>query len=1083
VATESSDNSKGLIGWFASNSVAANLLMLTIVAAGAFALLTRQIPVEVFPDYETRTISIRIPYRGGTPEEVEETVVIRVEEAITEVEGVERMTSTASSGSGTVLVEIDEDYDLREALDDVKSAVDAIPNLPAEAEKPVFSLGSWGRSVVSVVVHGPLGERELRSLGEQIRDELTALPDVTHAQLQGTRPFEISLEIDEETLRRHRLTMDQVARAIRSSAVDFTAGSIKSEGGDITLRTRGRAYDRDDFERIVIQANDQGGRVTLGDIAKVDDGFDENELKVRFNGEPCVVVWVFRSGDESAMRISAAVKDYIKKANLRLPEGVALTPWSDSSRIVKARLDTLIESGVVSAVLVFLVLSLFLRPGLAFWVTLGIPICFLGAISLMPFVGVSINITSLFGFILVLGIVVDDAIVTGENIFTQQMAGSDPVTASVRGAREVALPVIFGILTTVIAFLPLTTFDGFMGAMFGDIAWIVILVLLFSLVESKLILPAHLRHCNWSKPVPDNLFYRVQGKVAGAFNWVAKRLYRPLLERALHWRYLTIALFILLACILVGLVKGGRVTRINFPRVESERATCRLRMQEGTPYEVTAAAIDRIVGVAREIQNGELDPDGEPFIEDIIDSTGATGVSSTRGRGGSGQSHTGEVTCFLKPPEERPQGSSISAFFRTIPLIGRLAPDPPEIMGTNAMTQEWRKRIGPIVGAEELTFRAEIGRGGDPIDIQLMAPTSRQLETASAQVKERLLTYAGLFDVADSLDENRDEIQLRLRPEASHYRLTVADLGRQVRQAYYGEEVQRIVRGRDEIRVMLRYPLEDRRNPATLQRMMIRTPDGDEVPFSAVAEMEVGEAYSRIQRIDRNRAINVTADADKTSVDLEAISEDLRLWLDDLTAANPGLRWSFEGEARDSREASRNILYGAIFLFFAIYVMLAIPFRSYLQPLIVMLIIPFGYLGAVMGHMIMGIPLSMFSNFGILALAGIVVNDSLVLVDYVNRKRREGIGVVESVRIAGVARFRAILLTTLTTFAGLLPLLFLQSTQAQFLIPMAVSLAFGIVFATFITLLLVPATYLMLEDLKRGAKWVVDLYRPSRTGS
>ncbi len=1051
----------GFITWFARNAVAANLLMATIAIAGIYSLATKKIPLEVFPEFQTEVINIGVPYRGATPEEVEESVVIRIEEAVAEVEGIERMTSFATENAASVRIEIDDAYDRRDVLADVKSQVDSISTLPELAERPSIRLADFYRSVISVVLYGDLSERDLKRLGEQVRDEIAALPRVTEAQLQGVRPYEIVIEIDEDTLRRHGLTFDEVARALRNSSIDVSAGTLKTAAGEIALRTKGRAYDQKAFDDIVIRSREDGVRITLADIATVSNDFNENPFIARFNGKRCVLIAVAREGNQSAIQIARDIKDYMAESKNRLPDGVGIDFWGDRSKIVHERLDTLVGSAWKSMLLVFIMLTLFLRPNLAFWVVLGIPVCFLGALAVMPYLGVTINIVSLFAFILVLGVVVDDAIVCGENIFTWSQRGIDPQTAAVEGAKEVAVPVVFGVLTTMLAFVPMMMSNTFHGKWQSQIALIVIAVLAFSLVESKLILPAHLAHSlrerkssPWELLLPgfllracggaSDLFRRFQNGFAGGLQQVIQRVYQPCLGWALQWRYLTLSVFASVLLVFIGLISGGRIPRVPFPAVESETVTCRLTMQEGTPFEITEAHILRIEDVVGEMKKDYVDENGKSMIEASITSIGGQGISSSRSGGSQGQTHLGEVVFTLTPPERR--NKQISSM---------------------AVVRDWRERIGEIIGAKELYFRAEMFRGRDPIDIQLTGPNPGQLTEAAELIGKQLETYSGLFDITDSLDQSRAEIQLRIKPEAQQFGLTMADLARQVRQAFYGEEIQRLQRGRDEVRVMMRYPEDARRSLASLDTMRIRTAEGQEVPFTTVAQATIGRSFPRIQRIDRHRALNIRSDADKETADLDAIRTDLGEFLQKLIRDYPGMRYSFEGEARDEREARSTMLAGLVLIVFGIYAMLAIPFRSYTQPLIVMSVIPFGFIGAVIGHLIEGHTLSMLSNFGMLALSGVVVNDSLVLVDFINRKvKREGVPVLDAVRTAGAARFRPILLTSVTTFAGLYPLLQLKSTQAQSLIPMAISLGYGILFATLITLFLVPINYLVLEDIK-----------------
>ncbi len=1023
-----------MIAWFARNGVAANLLMVLIIVLGAEAVLER-IPLEVFPDFELDIIKITTPYRGATPAEVEEGVVIKIEEAIHELEGIKELRSLANEGSGVVDVEVEKGYDVRDLLDDVKNKVDAIDTFSDDVERPIYSIAQRRREVISVVVTGDLPERDLRQLGERVRDDLFALPDVTQVELTGVRPYELSIEISESTLQQYGLTLESVANAVNRASLDLPAGSIRTPGGEVLLRTKGQAYVGADFAEIVVLSRPDGTRLTLGDIGDIVDGFEENPVVTRFNNQPAVVVDVYRVGDQSAIEVSNAVKAYIEEARPQMPPGVELTYWRDRARIVKKRLNTLLNSAVQGGILIVLLLTLFLRFSVALWVCVGIPVSFMGAFALMPYLGVTINIISLFAFILVLGIVVDDAIVTGENIYKHLNTTRDSTQAAIAGTHEVAVPVTFGVLTTVAAFLPLSMISGTRGQLFAQIPIIVIPVLLFSLVESKLILPAHLKHLRLygDDDRAHNVFARLQRRVAGALETAILRYYRPLLAVAVRQRYLTWSLFVGVAVIVLSLVAGGRISFVFFPRVQSEVARGFLTMAPGTPYEVTTREIERMSTAAQALRAEYLDPaTGRSVIENVLATTGALG-----------QSNYGNVLFEIVAPEER--GNEVTS---------------------SELVREWRKRIGTIVGAEELTFRAELGRGGNPIDVQLSGVDAETLVAVAEQIKARLREYSGVFDISDTSDQGKEEIRLSIKPEAELLGLSASQLARQVRQAFFGAEAQRIQRGREDVRVMVRYPRAERRSLATLETMRIRTPAGVEVPFSEVAAVDVGQSYASIKRIDRNRTVNVIADFNKESADIEAIKADLRAFLDRLRAGQPGLRYSLEGEAREQQESFGSLGLGLVFVLFVIYALLAIPFKSYVQPFIVMTVIPFGVVGAVLGHLLLGMTLSVISLMGMLALIGVVVNDSLVLVDYVNRKRREGMKLTPAITTAGVVRFRPVLLTSLTTFAGLTPLILEKTTQAQFLIPMAVSLGFGVLFATFVTLFLIPVNYRILEDLR-----------------
>nr|VFK23836.1 MAG: Multidrug efflux pump subunit AcrB [Candidatus Kentron sp. LFY] len=1040
-----------MIEWFAKNGVAANLLMVLILMLGAHALSSR-IPLEVFPNIDLDVVAISMVFRGATPMEVEEGIVIRIEEAISDLSGIDRIISNANEGSARIRIEIEDGHSPREVLDDIKNRVDAINTFPVDAERPVYEVLQHRKEVIRVAISGDLPERPLRELGERVRDDLLALPETTWIDLTGVRPYEIAIEVGQHNLERFGIGFDDVVGAVRNASKDYPAGSLKTRRGDILLRTRGQAYTKADFERIVIISRPDGTRLTLGDIAHIEDGFAENPLYARFNGEPAVFLDIYRVGDKSALALARDVRDYVDDFKQHLPPGVSMDYWRDHSRIIKLRLDTLLNSAIQGGLLIFLLLTLFLRLSVAVWVCVGIPISFAGAFALMPELGVTLNIVSLFGFILVLGVVVDDAIITGENIYIHLRRGEDPTLAAIRGTREVAVPVTFGILTTAAAFIPLLFVEGRRAPVFAQISMVVISTLIFSLVESKLILPAHMRHIRMGHG--DGTARRrlggwltgIQCRVADSLERGIDTLYRPFLARALERRFLVISLFMGFSFILLSLVLSGRYGFVFFPRVQSEIAHVTLAMPKGTPVEITSRHMEHILETARHLQDKYRDPSThESIVRNIALLVGWTSSNVfDAGRNLGGDSHLGQVILELVPPEER----SIA-------------------IATSKLVREWRTGIGQIPGAEELGFRAEIGRSGDPIDIQLMGDDFDTLTAAAREVKGRLSGYPGLFDIQDSLDANREEIRLHLRPEAELLGLSVSDLGKQVRHAFFGAEAQRIQRGRDDVRVMVRYPLAERRSDLDLANMRIRTPSGVEVPFSAVADVVTDTAFSTIRRIDRHRSVNVTADVDKKTTDVNRIMRDLTPFLADLDQRYPGVRFSLEGELREQRESFASFYAGIAVVLFIVYALLAIPFRSYVQPLIVMAIIPFGIFGALLGHMIMGMSLSIMSIWGILALVGIVVNDSLVLVDYINRRRREGVPLADAVQTGGMARFRPILLTSLTTFAGLTPLLLDKSTQAQFLIPMAVSLGFGILYATLVTLLLVPIGYLILEDARR----------------
>ena len=1034
-----------ILEWFIRNPVAANLIVILILAGG---LLTMSgIKQEVFPEIASDLINISVPYLGAAPEEVEEGVCIPIEEEVQSLEGIKRISSRASEGIGTVTLELTPGTDVRRLLDDVKARVDAIDTFPDETEKPVVQELLNRRQVINLAISGQTDEKTLKVLSEQIRDDILLLPGITQAEAASVRPYEISIEVSEQALRRYDLTFDEVAQSIRSSSLDLPGGSLKTRGGEILLRTKGQAYIGPEFERIILRTRPDGTRVTVGDVARVIDGFAETDQSARFDGQPAALIQVFRVGDEDALQVAQAVKAYVIEAQEKMPEGIHLTIWSDDSEVLQSRLDLLFSNGRAGFILVFLLLALFLRFRLAFWVALGIPISFLGTIWLMPFFDVSVNMISLFAFIVVIGIIVDDAIVVGENIFSESEKGKAGPQAALDGVKGVAVPVVFAVLTSIAAFWPLLWVEGAIGKIMRFIPIIVILTLLFSLFESLFVLPSHLSHISRKKKNISQgwrgAWGRFQRKFNDLFQNFVNRAYRPSLEFGLKWRYVTLAGFVATLLLTFGLVGGGWIKFVFLPRIDADNVVAELTMPLGTPVEVTALAVRRMEAAAQKLE----DEFEKPIIRHILTSIGEQPTKSQPGGPNvstatfSG-SHLGEVNIELIPSEERNVRSATIA-------------------------SRWRELTGTIPDAVELTFTSALIRTGEPINIQLASADYSELREVSEKLKDKLGDYPGVFDVADSFRVGKQEIKLDITPIAESLGLTLSNLGRQVRQAFYGEEVQRIQRGRDEIKVMVRYPQDERRSLGNLENKRIRTSGGIAVPFSAAAKATLGRGYSSIQRTDRRRTINITADVDERQANAnEIVAEVEQNVLPPLLADHPAVTYSLEGEQREQNEALSSLGRGFLIALLIIFGLLAIPFRSYIQPLLVMGVIPFGVVGAIWGHVVMGIDLTILSFFGIVALTGVVVNDSLVLVDFINRLRGSGHSIQEAIRKAGVARFRPIILTSITTFAGLTPLLLERSLQARFLIPMAVSLAFGVVFATFITLVLVPVSYQILEDIR-----------------
>lgn len=1027
-----------LIDWFTRNSVAANLLMVVILLWGIASL--GKIIVEAHPARQMDVVSVTMAYRGATPAEVEESIVIRIEEVLQDLEGIKSISSEAREGSATVNIEVSENYEPRALAEDIKARVDTIDNFPEDSKQPVIAVAQRRWEVISVIVAADVPEAELRTIGGWVRDDIANLPGVSLVQLTSVRPYEIAIEISEKNLRRYGLTLESVAQSINRSSLNLPAGVVKTSGGEILLRTKGQAYVKSDFERIILLPSENGSHLRLGDVATIVDGFEEEPLAAFYNHQRSVKIEVYRVGAQSVIDISQTVKDYIAEKQSRLPPGVTLTYWRDHAKSIKIRLSTLLDSAVQSVILIFIVLTLFLRLSVAIWVCVGIPVAIIGSFAMMPLLGISINYTSVGAFIMVLGLVVDDAIVTGESIYARlrKKIDPDPMTAAIKGTQDVAVPVTFGMLTTVFAFYGLMMNSGGpLSRIFNVVPMVVISVLLFSFIESKFILPAHLRYLRVGDDDDAHFLSRWQQRLADGLENAIERFYTPLLAVIIQRRYLSLSLFIGIAVVLISLIASGQIGFTFFPRTQSDSARATLTMPVGTPFEVTEKHIRQMAQAAERLQNKYVDPDTDKSIITAIFSTvGSTGGASKP------QSHLGRVMFQIIPPEIRSLDIS-----------------------SQQLAREWRRMIGSIPGAEQLSFVGHIRHGGLPLDIELKGQDFEVLQSLSLQIQTYLAGYPGVFDISDNHEAGKEELQLSIKPEAELLGITLDDLARQVQQAFLGREAQRIQRGRDDVRIVVRYPARERHSLANLKQMHIRTPNGIEVPFADVADITIERSAAAIHRTDRFRTLNISADLNKKTVQVEVLKRDLKAWLNETLAVHPGVQYSLQGEAQEQSESFASVISGALLAIVGIYAMLAIPFRSYSQPLIVMSAIPFGLLGAVLGHMLMGINLTINSILGMIALIGIVVNDSLVLVDFINRRKLAGGNLHTAVTEAGAARFRPIMLTSLTTFAGLLPLMFENNVQAQFLIPMAVSLGFGILLATFITLLLIPINYMILEDL------------------
>jgi len=1053
----------GIIAWFAGNHVAANLLMLLILFAGAVSLFT--IRKQTTPDFELNTIDVRVPYLGAAPQEVEEGVVIKIEEAVQDVQGIVEMRGFAREGLGSVTIKVSQDAELLEVLNEVKTRVDAISTFPALTEKPVIYKQEVPVHVVFLAIHGDLDAFARKAIAQEVREDLMRFPEVTQVQYLGDRDYEISIEVSEHVLRQYGLTMSEISQAIRETSVDLPGGAIKTAGGDILLRTEGQVYTGMDYGDLVLRTFPDGTRLTLADIADVKDGFVETEGFGHFDGEPTATLRVLATGQQNELHTADVVREYVREKSAKLPDGVSIDIWIDRSHYLRGRLEMMTKNMLQGALLVFIVLSMFLRMKIAGWVVVGIPVAFLGTLALMPLGPwpVTINMMSLFGFIIVLGIVVDDAIIIGESIYTEIRAEGHTLENVIRGAHRVAVPATFGVLTTMAAFAPMLFVGGIVAPFFEAISIVVIFCLFFSLVESKLVLPAHLararispideddlfrpqREIPWLESIP-RFFTRLQRRVQHGLHALIENHYQPLLVRAIEYRGVTVTLFLSLMIVCVGLLYSSLVRVVLFPEVPSDFVRVQLEMETGTAPETRNTVLERIESAVRDMNREYVaeHPDTLPMLRHV---------------GAFAQGDTGGMIFVEMPQDEhRPfNGDDIS--------------------------ERWRERVGEIAGVKELTFSdSDHLGGGPPLSFELSGSDNIALENAAVELETKLAEYQGIYDIRNSSTSGGEEIRLRIKPEAEALGLTMSALGRQVRQSFYGEEAQRIQRGKDELKVMVRYPIDDRRSIADLENMRIRTAAGDEVPFAAVAEMSFGKGYSTITRLNRKRTVTVSADIDPKIVEpakiIKSISED---YIPGLLARYPSVRYGLEGASREEAEFVGNLSLAAIAALCLIYALIAIPLRSYSQPLVIMSVIPFGAIGAVLGHLVMGEAVSMFSLFGLVALAGVVVNDSLIMIDFVNNALEAGTPLKQAIIESGTRRFRAIVLTSVTTAAGLMPIMLEGSLQAQYVIPMAISLSFGIVFATVITLFLVPALYMLQLDFFAQCRRLWGLLL-GRTGS
>jgi multidrug efflux pump subunit AcrB len=1045
-----------LLAAFASNVVFANIMIFLMFLVGIISIqLMRR---EMFPEMSLDRISITVAYPGADPEEVEEGILRKIEDVLQGENGVKELLTNASENVGTAIITVDESADTQKVMDRVTTKVNSISTFPADAENPVISEMLLEDAVLILAVSGNMPEGRLKEWAERIKEDLLQREAITIVDIFGARDYEISIEVSEARLREYQLTLDHVMQSIQAHNLNIPGGLLRSDTEVVRLRTIGRKYTGEEISKIPVISHPDGRTITLGMVADVVDGFTEDAVRPGINGRPALFLYVKKTTQQDAIDISQSTLDFLEEQKQVLPENMHLDLIYDATDMLRARIDLLVKNGIIGLVLVFLLLWLFLDLRLSFWAGMGMPISIAGALVILWAVGGSLNMISLFGLIMVLGIIVDDAIVVGEAIYHhQQQPGADPYESAVKGVTEVGMPVLGAVLTTILAFIPLMFVGGIMGKFISILPVVVIACLVVSLYECLFLLPAHLGVHLPSERKTHTKFHRA---LTSIHHHTGKRLeafsegpYQRFLNLALRRRYLALSITFGILIITLGAVAGGRIRTQLFPSFDSFMLTAVVEFPNGTPIDVTEQALDRIDDAALRLNDLVKTRSGRPAVEKIQRLSGQNLNDPYASTG----ENIGSVQIILVESTDRKQDSE-------------------EIMSL------WEKEIGQIAGAEAVSVEElNAGPPGKDIDIRVQGSDLARMRILADELKTQLAQFPGTTQIQSDLRPGKNEIRFTLKPEAVNLGISVADLGRQLNRAYYGGEALRLQRGRDEIRVMVRNTAAERSRLADLDQIRIRTADGREVPLLAVANMEPGPGFANISRIDGLRAIGVSCNVDKKQTpSAKIIKEFEEKIFPELKQRYPGIYLEFQGQQKDTAESMSSLMIGFPIALVGIYVIIATIFRSYLQPLIIMLTVPFGIIGAVLGHLLKGIDLSMMSMFGIVALAGVVVNDAIVLIESFNHQIQGGLDVEEALHEAGKRRFRAVFLTTLSTVGGLTPLILEKDLQAQFLIPMALSIAAGVAFATLLTLLLIPSLILILNDLRIGWKYLLTGQKPGR---
>lgn len=1041
---------------FARNTVFANIMLVLIFLAGAMSvgLMTR----EGMPEMSLDMILINVPYPGADPEEVEEGVSLKIEEALEGLEGIKLILTTSRENFSSTRIEVHEDYDTDKVMDELRTKINAISTFPRDAEKPVITELTVADPVMMLYLSADMSERRIKELAEQVKDELQLLPSVSKIDIYGTREYEIAIEVSEERLRQYGITFEQVSAAVRRGNLNLGGGTIRSQGEEIRLRTVGRKYTDKELASIVVVAEPNGRIITLDRLADIKDDFSEDPIKALINGDPAVIIIVEKTPEEDALAISEAVSAYVDKRKKQMPEGVNLKVLTDLTDMLRSRIDLMVKNGIIGMAIVFLMLYIFLNARLSFWGGMGIPISIAGALVILWALGGTINMVSLFGFIMVLGVVVDDAIVVGEAIYVHRKLGKPPLKAAVDGVSEVGMPVVAAVLTTIVAFVPLLYVGGIMGKFIAIMPVVVIACLAVSLVECLLMLPAHLSHLPDMNKTNDQLnpltrrLERIHRVTSNGMEWFIQNIYKPVLSKVLYWRYVSLCVAISILLMSVGFIVSGILKFEVMPEIDGYIMTASVEYPSGTPVDVTADTLASIEAALLRLNEQEQTLSGKPMLVDRL-----TLIGHTMGHYSQMGPHVGAVQAFLLPSEERG-------------------------VTTKALMTSWEKEIGPISGIQSLTFTGmEAGPPGDPIEIWIQGHRMDDIISASEQLKDRLGKFEGVYQIRSDLSVGKNEIRLSLKPEARHLNLTLEDLARHVYTGYYGDEAMRLQRGRDDVRVKVRYTADERRSVSDLAKVRIRTPDGFEVPLLSVANVSYAPGYTTISRANGLRLVKVSAGVDSTKANANEIFSELTAnYFPDLMDRYPGLNVDLQGEQKKMREAFIPLATGYPLALLGIFIIIATIFRSYAQPMVIMFTVPFGIIGAVFGHLLMGYNLSMISMFGMVALTGVVVNDAIVLIERVNENIAEGMPFFEAIIAGGARRFRAIALTSISTVGGLTPLILETNFQARFLIPMALSMAAGVAFATILTLMLVPSLLVILNDFRLLSHRVRKGYWPKR---